>query len=87
MSRSVADWRNWELTDHQTTKPSPIAHVQAEVLRPGYNVAMQVPVPREQVQLSAIEVAQMQQIEDIIGAFECVEEHVLDQSLVFYITR
>lgn len=48
---------------------------------------MQVPVPREQVQLSAVEVAQMQQIEDIIGAFECVEEHVLDQSLVFYITR
>ncbi len=50
-------------------------------------MAMQMPVPREQVQLSAIEVAEMQQIEEVVGAFECVEEHVLDQSLVFYITR
>lgn len=45
---------------------------------------MQTPVPREQVQLTA---AEMQHFEALTSVFERVEEHVLDQSLVPYITR
>lgn len=45
---------------------------------------MQTPVPREQVHLSAAEV---QEFSVLAAGFERVEEHLLDQSLMLYITR
>lgn len=50
----------------------------------GYNIAMQTPVPREQVALTQAEV---QEFDTLASAFERVEEHLLDQSLMLYITR
>lgn len=45
---------------------------------------MQTPVPREQVQLSAAEV---HEFDAMAMNFERVEEHLLDPTLVPYITR
>ena len=45
---------------------------------------MQTPVPREQVTLTAAEV---HEFDTLTSAFERVEEHLLDQSLMFYVTR
>lgn len=45
---------------------------------------MQTPVPREQVQLTPDEAVEFWMIAD---SCERVEEHLLDSSLMFYVTR
>lgn len=45
---------------------------------------MQTPVPREQAKLSP---GELNAFEALTEQFERVEEHVLDPSLMFYITR